>query len=163
MSWQRPSIVIFRQGVYLQLEAHIMQAGLVLDEHILTLGFARRFATYKRSDLLLHDLEQLFRILTNPERPVQLVLAGKAHPQDTEGQEMIRRWFEFARRPEIRSRVVFLSDYDVLMAEHLVQGVDVWVNTPRRPWEASGTSGMKVLVNGGLNLSELDGWRARAA
>jgi glycogen phosphorylase len=98
----------------------------------------------------------------NRERPVQLVLAGKAHPQDAEGQEMIRQWFEFARRPEVRSRVVFLSDYDVLMAEHLVQGVDVWVNTPRRPWEASGTSGMKVLVNGGLNLSELDGWWAEA-
>ena len=78
------------------------------------------------------------------------MLAGKAHPQDGEGQEMIRQWIEFARRPEVRSRVVFLSDYDVLMAEHLVQGVDVWVNTPRRPWEASGTSGMKVLVNGGL-------------
>jgi len=90
------------------------------------------------------------------------VLAGKAHPQDVEGQQMITQWFEFVRRPEVRSRVVFLSDYDVLMAEHLVQGVDVWVNTPRRPWEASGTSGMKVLVNGGLNLSELDGWWAEA-
>jgi len=90
------------------------------------------------------------------------VLAGKAHPQDIEGQEMIRQWFEFARRPEVRSRVVFLADYDVLMAERLVQGVDLWVNTPRRPWEASGTSGMKVLVNGGLNLSELDGWWAEA-
>jgi len=105
---------------------------------------------------------RLVNILTNRERPVQLVLAGKAHPQDVAGQEMIWQWFEFARRPEVRSRVVFLSDYDVLMAEHLVQGVDVWVNTPRRPWEASGTSGMKVLVNGGLNLSELDGWWAEA-
>jgi starch phosphorylase len=93
---------------------------------------------------------------------VQLVLAGKAHPQDAAGQDMIRQWIEFARRPEARSRVVFLSDYDVHMAENLVQGVDVWVNTPRRPWEASGTSGMKVLVNGGLNLSELDGWWAEA-
>jgi starch phosphorylase len=102
------------------------------------------------------------RILTDTDRPVQLVLAGKAHPQDGAGQDMIRQWIEFADRPEIRSRVVFLSDYDALMAEHLVQGVDVWVNTPRRPWEASGTSGMKVLVNGGLNLSELDGWWAEA-
>jgi starch phosphorylase len=126
------------------------------------LGFARRFATYKRPNLLLHDPARLIGILTNAERPVQLVLAGKAHPQDSEGQEMIRQWFEFAGRPEVRSRVVFLSDYDVFMAEHLVQGVDVWVNTPRRPWEASGTSGMKVLVNGGLNLSELDGWWAEA-
>ncbi len=140
----------------------LAQAALILDENILTLGFARRFATYKRPNLLLHDPARLVNILTNRDRPVQLVLAGKAHPQDVAGQDMIRQWFEFARRPEVRSRVVFLSDYDVLMAEHLVQGVDVWVNTPRRPWEASGTSGMKVLVNGGLNLSELDGWWAEA-
>ena len=101
-------------------------------------------------------------ILTNRERPVQLVLAGKAHPADTQGQEMIRQWVEFSHRPEVKSRVVFLSDYDLLMAEQLVQGADLWLNTPRRPWEASGTSGMKVLVNGGLNLSELDGWWAEA-
>ncbi|HET6181380.1 MAG TPA: alpha-glucan family phosphorylase [Candidatus Sulfotelmatobacter sp.] len=140
----------------------LAQAELILDENILTLGFARRFAPYKRPNLLLHDPARLLNILNNRERPVQLVLAGKAHPQDAEGQDMIRQWFEFTRRPEARSRVVFLSDYDMLMAEHLVQGVDVWVNTPRRPWEASGTSGMKVLVNGGLNLSELDGWWAEA-
>jgi len=140
----------------------LAQAAVVLDDNILTLGFARRFAAYKRPNLLLHDPARLLSILTNRERPVQLVIAGKAHPQDAEGQELIRRWFEFVRRPEVRSRVVFLSDYDVLMAEHLVQGVDLWVNTPRRPWEASGTSGMKVLVNGGLNLSELDGWWAEA-
>jgi starch phosphorylase len=140
----------------------LAQAAQILDENTLTLGFARRFAAYKRPNLLLRDPARLINILTNPERPVQLVLAGKAHPQDVEGQEMITQWFEFVRRPEVRSRVVFLSDYDVLMAEHLVQGVDVWVNTPRRPWEASGTSGMKVLVNGGLNLSELDGWWAEA-
>ena len=140
----------------------IAQAAQVLDTDTLTLGFARRFASYKRPNLLLHDAERLVRILTNRDRPVQLVLAGKAHPQDAEGQGMIREWFEFIRRPEVRSRVIFLSDYDVLMAENLVQGVDVWVNTPRRPWEASGTSGMKVLVNGGLNLSELDGWWAEA-
>ncbi len=140
----------------------LAQAALILNDKTLTLGFARRFATYKRPNLLLHDPMRLQNILLNKDRPVQLVLAGKAHPQDAEGQEMIRQWYEFARRPEIRSRVVFLSDYDVLMAEHLVQGVDVWVNTPRRPWEASGTSGMKVLVNGGLNLSELDGWWAEA-
>jgi glycogen phosphorylase len=140
----------------------VAQAAQILDENILTLGFARRFATYKRPNLLLHDQARLLNILMNRERPVQLVIAGKAHPQDAEGQEMIQQWFEFARRPEVRSRVIFLSDYDVLMAENLVQGVDVWVNTPRRPWEASGTSGMKVLVNGGLNLSELDGWWAEA-
>ena len=140
----------------------LAQAAVILDPNILTLGFARRFATYKRPNLLLHDPARLLNILLNREHPVQLVLAGKAHPQDAEGQDMIRQWVEFSRRPEVRSRVVFLSDYDVLMAEHLVQGVDVWVNTPRRPWEASGTSGMKVLVNGGLNLSELDGWWAEA-
>jgi glycogen phosphorylase len=140
----------------------LAQAKLILDNNSLTLGFARRFATYKRPNLLLHDPARFLNILINRERPVQIVLAGKAHPQDAEGQDMIRQWVEFARRSEARSRVVFLSDYDVLMAEHLVQGVDVWVNTPRRPWEASGTSGMKVLVNGGLNLSELDGWWAEA-
>ena len=140
----------------------IAKAAQVLDPDSLTLGFARRFATYKRPNLLLHDTERLVRILTNHERPVQLVLAGKAHPQDGEGQAMIREWIAFVRRSDVRQRVVFLSDYDLLMAEQLVQGVDVWINTPRRPWEASGTSGMKVLVNGGLNLSELDGWWAEA-
>lgn len=137
-------------------------AEQALDPNSLTLGFARRFAAYKRPNLLLHDSQRLTRILTNRDRPVQLVLAGKAHPQDGEGQDMIRQWIEFARQPEVGSQVVFLVDYDVLIAEHLVQGVDLWVNTPRRPWEASGTSGMKVLVNGGLNLSELDGWWAEA-
>ena len=95
-------------------------------------------------------------------RPVQLVIAGKAHPADQVGQEMIKAWIEFMRRPEVRGRVIFLADYDLLLAEQLVQGADLWINTPRRPWEASGTSGMKVLVNGGLNLSELDGWWAEA-
>ncbi len=165
----RKSLVEYvRKQLVQQLAGHaassedLAQAAQALDTNTLTLGFARRFATYKRPNLLLHDAQRLARILTNRDRPVQLVLAGKAHPQDGEGQDMIRQWIEFARRPEVRARVIFLSDYDVLMAEHLVQGVDVWVNTPRRPWEASGTSGMKVLVNGGLNLSELDGWWAEA-
>jgi starch phosphorylase len=141
-------------------EASAICAGL--DPTVLTLGFARRFAPYKRPDLLLHDSARLLRILTNAERPVQLVIAGKAHPADRFGQELIRTWIQFIRRPEVCGRVIFLADYDLLLAEHLVRGVDVWVNTPRRPWEASGTSGMKVLVNGGLNLSELDGWWAEA-
>jgi starch phosphorylase len=111
---------------------------------------------------LLHDPDRLLAILTNKEKPVQLVIAGKAHPQDAPGQEMIQRWIEFNRRGPARSHVVFLADYDMRMAEHLVQGIDLWLNTPRRPWEACGTSGMKVLVNGGLNLSELDGWWAEA-
>jgi glycogen phosphorylase len=133
-----------------------------LDPKTLTIGFARRFATYKRPDLLLHDPARLARLLCNPERPIQLVIAGKAHPADAAGQALIRQWIEFTQTPEVSDRVVFLSDYDMHLAEHLVQGVDVWLNTPRRPWEASGTSGMKVLVNGGINLSELDGWWAEA-
>lgn len=128
----------------------------------LTLGFARRFATYKRTNLLLHDPERLLRLLTDPERPVQLILAGKAHPADRAGQALIQQWMHFIRRSEARAHVIFLSDYDMLLTGYLVQGVDVWLNTPRRPWEASGTSGMKVLVNGGINLSELDGWWAEA-
>jgi glycogen phosphorylase len=132
------------------------------DPNALTLGFARRFATYKRPDLLLHDPERLLRLLSNPERPVQLIIAGKAHPADRAGQHLIQEWVRFIRRPEARPHAIFLSDYDVRMGERLVQGVDVWINTPRRPWEACGTSGMKVLVNGGLNLSELDGWWAEA-
>src|SRR3989442_529216 len=141
-------------------EASAMCVGL--DPTVLTLGFARRFAAYKRPNLLLHDPARLLRILTNVEQPVQLVIAGKAHPADHGGQELIRAWIQFIRRPDVRHRVIFIAHYDMLLAEHLVRGVDVWVNTPRRPWEASGTSGMKVLVNGGLNLSELDGWWAEA-
>ncbi len=140
----------------------IAQAGQVLDPEALTLGFARRFATYKRPTLLLHDPERLIRLLTDPQRPVQLLIAGKAHPADQAGQAMIRQWVQFTRRPEVQGRVIFLSDYDMLLTEQLVGGVDVWVNNPRRPWEACGTSGMKVLANGGLNLSELDGWWAEA-
>jgi len=140
----------------------IGNAEHIFDANALTLGFARRFATYKRPNLLLHDPERLLRILTIPEHPVQLIIAGKAHPDDQAGQAMIQEWMHFIRRPEASTHVVFLSDYDMLLTERLVQGVDVWINTPRRPWEACGTSGMKVLVNGGLNLSELDGWWAEA-
>ncbi|MFZ1118673.1 MAG: alpha-glucan family phosphorylase [Candidatus Binataceae bacterium] len=137
-------------------------AESIFDPDTLTLGFARRFATYKRPNMLLHDPDRLVRILTNPHRPVQLVIAGKAHPQDDAGQAMIKAWVEFVQRPDVRRYAVFLSDYDLVLAERLVQGADLWINTPRRPWEACGTSGMKVLVNGGLNLSELDGWWAEA-
>jgi len=134
----------------------------LFDPNALTLGFARRFATYKRPNLLLHNPARLLRLLTNRERPVQLIIAGKAHPEDRAGQVLIHDWIDFIRQPETRPHIVFLSDYDMLLTEHLVQGVDVWINTPRRPWEACGTSGMKVLVNGGINLSELDGWWAEA-
>ena len=140
----------------------VEEARHLFDPNALTLGFARRFATYKRPNLLLHDPKRLLRLLTNPQRPVQLILAGKAHPADAAGQALIQAWIHFIRQTEARPHAIFLSDYDMLLTEHLVQGVDVWLNTPRRPWEACGTSGMKVLVNGGLNLSELDGWWAEA-
>jgi len=134
----------------------------LFDCNTLTLGFARRFATYKRPNLLLHDTERLLRLLTHPQRPVQIIMAGKAHPADQAGQALIQQWIRFIRQPEVRPHVIFLSDYDMDLTSQLVQGVDVWLNTPRRPWEACGTSGMKVLVNGGINLSELDGWWAEA-
>jgi glycogen phosphorylase len=140
----------------------VEEAQSVLDPHVLTLGFARRFAAYKRPNLLLQDPDRLMRILTHPEHPVQLIVAGKAHPQDEEGKRLVRQFVQFTRQPAVWQRAVFLEDYDIELAKHLVQGVDVWINTPRRPWEACGTSGMKVLVNGGLNLSELDGWWAEA-
>ena len=137
-------------------------AKTVFDPHVLTLGFARRFVAYKRPNLLLHDEERFIRILTNPERPVQLVIAGKAPPFDQQGIELIRQWIQFIQQHNLYRHIAFLGDHDMLLAEQLVQGADVWVNTPRRPWEACGTSGMKVLVNGGINLSELDGWWAEA-
>lgn len=141
----------------------IARAKLLFNENILTLGFARRFATYKRPNMLLHDTDRLIRILLNPKRPVQLIISGKAHPADKPGQALIKEWIQlFDKRPEVRNHLIFLSDYDMRVTDTIVQGVDLWINTPRRPWEACGTSGMKVLSNGGINLSELDGWWAEA-
>ncbi|MBS0629298.1 MAG: alpha-glucan family phosphorylase [Verrucomicrobia bacterium] len=151
-----------------RLEKQLIARGLspeepLFDPNILTLGFARRFATYKRPNLLLSNPTRFLSILMNPSRPMQLLIAGKAHPADIPGQTLIKQWMEFiTQNPEARKHVIFLSDYDMLLTEQMVQGVDVWVNTPRRPWEACGTSGMKVLVNGGINVSELDGWWAEA-
>ncbi len=139
-------------------KSEISIAEEVLDPEILTIGFARRFATYKRAGLLFKDPDRLLKILTNKERPVQLLMAGKAHPRDNEGKELIKYIISFARKPEFRKHVVFLENYDMNIARYMVQGVDVWLNNPRRPLEASGTSGMKVAFNGGLNLSILDGW-----
>ncbi len=136
----------------------IATAEEVLDPEVLTIGFARRFATYKRGTLLLRDLDRLARILNNPEMPVQFIFAGKAHPQDQEGKELIRQIVQASHQERFRYRIVFIEDYDIEVARHLVQGVDVWLNTPLRPMEASGTSGMKVAFNGGLNMSILDGW-----
>jgi glycogen phosphorylase len=167
-SARRTLIEYVRGRLSRQLEAAGAPAGEVeRARHIfgidtLTLGFARRFATYKRPNLLLHAPERLLSILTNPQHPVQLIIAGKAHPADREGQALIREWTQFIRRAGAGDHVIFLSDYDMLLTGQLVQGVDVWINTPRRPWEACGTSGMKVLVNGGINLSVLDGWWAEA-
>jgi starch phosphorylase len=136
----------------------VSQAHFVLDPNVLTIGFARRFTEYKRPNLLLRDPQRLERILLDRARPVQIVVAGKAHPADFEGKTIIHAWIAIARQPRFRRHVVFLEDYDIALAKQLVHGVDVWINTPRRPWEACGTSGMKVLVNGGLNCSTLDGW-----
>ena len=138
--------------------SQIEAADEVLDPEALTIGFARRFATYKRGTLIFRNLERLATILNNKERPVQLVFSGKAHPKDFPGKEFIAQVVQFARRPEFRRRIVFLEDYEMNVARTMVQGVDVWLNNPRRPLEASGTSGMKVCCNGGLNLSVLDGW-----
>ena len=140
----------------------IRAAEQILDPNALTLGFARRFAEYKRPNLLLHDPERLAQLLCRPDCPTQLIVAGKAHPHDEDGKRLVQAMTRFAARPDVWNRIVFLEDYDISLAQYLVAGIDVWLNTPRRPWEACGTSGMKVLVNGGLNCSERDGWWAEA-
>ena len=138
--------------------AELAAADEVLDPEVLTIGFARRFATYKRATLLFRDKARLERILGNPDKPVQLIFAGKAHPRDNEGKDLIRNIVHYIQGSHLRNKVVFLENYDMNVARYLVQGVDVWLNNPRRGMEASGTSGMKVLSNGGLNASILDGW-----
>lgn len=136
----------------------INHAEQILTPEALTIGFARRFATYKRGTLLFRDIERLKKIISNPHRPVQIIFAGKAHPHDNGGKELIKNIAKICRREEFRDHIVFLEDYDINVARYMVQGVDVWLNNPRRPLEASGTSGMKVPPNGGLNFSILDGW-----
>ncbi len=164
-TYRRERLVAFaRRRLRLQLERRglpakqVAIADEVLDPNALTIGFARRFATYKRGTLIFKDMERLKRLLLDRERPVQLIFAGKAHPMDNPGKELIRQIIHFARDPELRRRIVFIEDYDMRVARVLVQGVDVWLNTPLRPKEASGTSGMKAAANGVLNLSVLDGW-----
>jgi starch phosphorylase len=134
----------------------------MLDPNALTIGFARRFATYKRADLLLADRDRLCALLQDSERPIQIIFAGKAHPRDNEGKQLIQKIANLRLDPRFAGRVAFIEDYDINVCRHLVQGVDVWLNNPRRPLEASGTSGQKVVLNGGLNLSVLDGWWAEA-
>jgi glycogen phosphorylase len=140
--------------------AQVVHADEVLSPYTFTISFARRFATYKRATLLFRDPDRLRRLLTNPERPVQIIFAGKAHPHDIPGKNLIKDIVHFASDPEIRSKIVFLENYDLEIAKYLVSGSDIWLNTPRRPMEASGTSGMKAAINGVLNTSILDGWWA---
>jgi len=138
--------------------AKVKAAEAALDPEVLTIGFSRRFATYKRADLLLKDLARLQSMLTSKTQPIQIIFAGKAHPHDNEGKQLIQKIFQFCGQPDIRDRMVFLEDYDMCIGRYLVQGADIWLNTPRRPLEACGTSGMKAAINGALNLSILDGW-----
>jgi starch phosphorylase len=136
----------------------IVASGVLLDPNALTIGFARRFATYKRGALVMRDPERLLKIVNDAQRPVQIIFAGKAHPMDEPGKLIIQQVYRTLKRAEYGGRIVFLEDYDINLARYLVQGVDVWMNNPRRPMEASGTSGMKAALNGALNFSVLDGW-----
>ncbi len=143
-------------------EASIESARNMLDPTALTIGFARRFATYKRADLFLKNLDQFAAMMSDANHPVQFIFAGKAHPADEPGKKLIQKIANLRLDPQFSGRIVFLEDYDINVGRHLVQGVDVWLNNPRRPLEASGTSGQKVVLNGGLNCSVLDGWWAEA-
>ena len=140
----------------------VQRLSRVLSRDALTIGFARRFATYKRANLILADMENLASMVNDPKRPVQFVFAGKAHPHDEPGKRMLQQIAQLMRSSRFADKFVFVEDYDINVGRHLVQGVDVWLNNPRRPFEASGTSGQKVVLNGGLNLSVLDGWWAEA-
>ena len=140
----------------------VEELGNVLDPQVLTIGFARRFAPYKRAGLILNNLDLLAELINDPQRPIQLVFSGKAHPADEPGKRILQDIIRISRDSRFRGKIVFLENYDISRARHLVQGVDVWLNNPRRPLEASGTSGQKVVLNGGLNCSILDGWWAEA-
>src|SRR3972149_5081444 len=162
---RRRGLVAFARGrLASQLKARgpppveVERAREVLKSDALTIGFGRRFATYKRATLILKDAERLTKILTDKDRPVQILVTGKAHPLDNPGKDLIRQIIHFERMNGIRNHMVFLEDYDMVVGRYMVQGVDIWLNTPRRPLEASGTSGMKAGLNGAINLSVLDGW-----
>ena len=142
--------------------ATLAQLRRALSPDALTIGFARRFATYKRANLLMQEIEELALLMNHPQMPVQLVFAGKAHPQDGPGKAVLQQIARLARDPRFIGKLVFIEDYDINVGRHLVQGVDVWLNNPRRPLEACGTSGQKAVLNGALNLSVLDGWWAEA-
>jgi starch phosphorylase len=143
-------------------QEELLKLSKLLSPDALTIGFARRFATYKRANLILADIERLATMVNDPKHPVQFVFAGKAHPHDEPGKKVLQQIAEMMRDAEFSEKFVFIEDYDINVGRFLVQGVDVWLNNPRRPLEASGTSGQKVVLNGGLNLSVLDGWWAEA-
>jgi glycogen phosphorylase len=136
----------------------VVSSGVLINPYALTIGFARRFATYKRASLVMSNVERLLDLINRPNMPVQIIFAGKAHPADEPGKQLIQKVYRTVKKAETGGRLVFLEDYDMNLARYLVQGVDVWMNTPRRPYEASGTSGMKAAINGVLNFSVLDGW-----
>ena len=164
---RRQRVHVHRQGETAHVftatgAARIVASGAMLDPTALTIGFARRFTGYKRPDLVFRDAERLARMITAEDRPLQFVFAGKAHPADEPGKKLIQKIANLRHDPRFAGRVVFIEDYDINVARHMVQGVDVWLNNPRRPLEASGTSGQKAVLNGGLNLSILDGWWAEA-
>jgi starch phosphorylase len=161
---KRKLVAYIRERARYQWEAdgvhpvQVIAAGVLLDPYALTIGFARRFATYKRANLILRDMNRLLDIINRPNLPVQIIFAGKAHPADEPGKLLIQEVYRIVKKADNGGRLVFLEDYDMNLARYLLQGVDVWLNTPRRPSEASGTSGMKAAMNGVLNFSVLDGW-----
>ena len=140
--------------------AHMLEIANALDSKALTIGFARRFATYKRAHLLFRDRKRLAEIVNNPDKPVQFIFAGKAHPKDFPGQDLIKMIVEISKQPEFLGKIIFLQNYDIELAKRLLRGVDIWLNTPTRPLEASGTSGEKAVMNGTMHFSVLDGWWA---
>ncbi|RPI04518.1 MAG: alpha-glucan family phosphorylase [Ignavibacteriae bacterium] len=157
-SLRRDLVDYARRQKFIQLGGTSLASSHILSPDALTIGFARRFATYKRAPLVFRHLEKIIPLFTDPKRPLQIIFAGKAHPHDHEGKRFIQRIIEISHRSELNGKVIFLENYDINVARHLISGADVWLNTPRRPFEASGTSGMKITIHGGVNLSIMDGW-----
>jgi alpha-glucan phosphorylase-like protein len=157
-SLRRDLVDYARRQKYIHMGGTSLATSNILSPDALTIGFARRFATYKRAPLVFRHLEKIIPLFTDPKHPLQIIFAGKAHPHDTEGKRFIQHIIEISRTSELSGKVVFLENYDINVARHLISGADVWLNTPRRPLEASGTSGMKITIHGGLNLSIMDGW-----
>jgi alpha-glucan phosphorylase-like protein len=157
-SLRRDLVDYARRQKYIRMGGASLATSHILSPDALTIGFARRFATYKRAPLIFKHLEKIIPLFTDPQHPLQIIFAGKAHPHDNGGKRFIQNIIEISRQPELNGKVVFLENYDINVARHLISGADVWLNNPRRPLEASGTSGMKITIHGGLNLSIMDGW-----